>query len=202
MKSVSKSVISALVGIASDRKLLSLDQRIATYFPDLPEPKRAITIGQLLSMQSGLESTSNRNYGAFVQSPNWVRHALGKPLLSEPGTQMIYSTGNSHILSAILTKATGKSTWQFAQEALAKPLGFSLPQWPRDPQGVYFGGNEMVMTPRQMLALGEMYRNGGSVERPADSVESVHRRHVRTPWALENQRPRVRLRLVDTRHGR
>jgi CubicO group peptidase (beta-lactamase class C family) len=164
VKSVSKSVISALVGIASDRKLLSLDQRIATYFPDLPEPKRGITISQLLSMQSGLESTSNRNYGAFVQSPNWVRHALGKPLLSEPGTQMIYSTGNSHILSAILTKATGKSTWQFAQEALAKPLGFSLPQWPRDPQGVYFGGNEMVMTPRQMLALGEMYRNGGRVD--------------------------------------
>ncbi len=164
VKSVSKSVISALVGIASDRKLLSLDQRIAAYFPDLPEPKGAITIRQLLSMQSGLESTSNRNYGAFVQSPNWVRHALGKPLLTAPGTQMIYSTGNSHILSAILTKATGKSTWQFAQETLAKPLGFSLPQWPRDPQGVYFGGNEMVLTPRQMLALGEMYRNGGSVD--------------------------------------
>ena len=164
VKSVSKSVISALVGIAADRKLLSLDQRLATYFPDLPEPKRAITIEQLLTMQSGLESTSNRNYGAWVQSPNWVRHALAKPLLAEPGTQMIYSTGNSHILSAILSKATGKSTWQFAQEALAKPLGFALAQWPRDPQGVYFGGNDMLMTPRQMLALGEMYRNGGRAD--------------------------------------
>jgi len=161
VKSVSKSVVSALVGIASDRKALSLDQRIAAYFSDLPEPKRAITIEHLLSMQSGLESTSNQNYGAWVQSPNWVRHALAKPLLAAPGTQMIYSTGNSHILSAILTKATGKSTWQFAQEALAKPLGFSLAQWPRDPQGVYFGGNDMLMTPRQMVALGEMYRNGG-----------------------------------------
>ena len=164
VKSVSKSIISALVGIAADRKLISLDQRIGTYFPDLPEPKRSITIEQLLTMQSGLESTSNRNYGAWVQSPNWVRHALAKPLLNEPGTQMIYSTGNSHILSAILTKATGKTTWQFAQEALAKPLGFALAQWPRDPQGVYFGGNDMLMTPRQMLALGEMYRNGGRVD--------------------------------------
>jgi CubicO group peptidase (beta-lactamase class C family) len=164
VKSVSKSVISALVGIGSDRKVLSLDQRIAAYFPDLPEAKRAITIEQLLCMQSGLESTSNRNYGAWVQSPNWVRHALAKPLLAAPGTQMIYSTGNTHILSAIIAKATGKSTWQFAQEALAKPLGFTLSQWARDPQGVYFGGNEMVMTPRQMLAFGEMYRSGGQVD--------------------------------------
>ena len=161
VKSVSKSVISALVGIAADRKLLSLDQPIVKYFPDLPEPKRGITIEHLLTMQSGLESTSNRNYGAWVQSSNWVRHAVAKPLLAAPGTQMIYSTGNTHILSAILTKATGKSTHQFAQEALAKPLGFSLAPWMRDRQGVYFGGNEMVMTPRQMLAFGEMYRNGG-----------------------------------------
>ncbi len=163
VKSVSKSVISALVGIAADRKLLTLDQTIGTYFPDLPQPKREITIEHLLTMQSGLESTSNRNYGAWVQSPNWVRHALARPMLTAPGTQMIYSTGNTHILSAILTRATGKSTWQFAQETLAKPLGFTLAQWVRDPQGVYFGGNEMVMTPKQMLAFGEMYRNGGQV---------------------------------------
>ena len=164
VKSVSKSVISALVGIAVDRKLLSLGDPISKYFADLPEPKRTITIAQLLAMQSGLESTSNRNYGAWVQSPNWVRHALAKPLVAAPGTQMIYSTGNTHILSAVLTKATGKSTWQFAQEVLAKPLGFSLSPWVRDPQGIYFGGNEMVMTPRQMLAFGEMYRNDGRVD--------------------------------------
>jgi CubicO group peptidase (beta-lactamase class C family) len=163
VKSVSKSVISALVGIAVDRKLLSLDHPIVKYFPDLPEPKRAITIAHLLTMQSGLESTSNRNYGAWVQSPNWVRFALGRPVVATPGTQMIYSTGNSHLLSAILTKATGKSTWQFAQEVLAKPLGLSLASWMRDPQGIYFGGNDMVMTPRQMLAFGEMYRNDGHV---------------------------------------
>ena len=164
VKSVSKSVIAALVGIAADRKLLSLTDSIATYSPDVREPaKRAITVEDLLTMRSGLESTSSRNYGAWVQSSNWVRHALAKPLVASPGTQMIYSTGNSHILSAILTKATGTSTWQFAQESLAKPLGFSLAPWARDRQGIYFGGNEMVMTPRQMLAFGEMYRNGGQV---------------------------------------
>jgi CubicO group peptidase (beta-lactamase class C family) len=166
VKSVSKSIIAALIGIASDRKLLDLKDPIGRYFPDaLPgvadAPKRAITVEDLLSMRSGLESTSNRNYGAWVQSRNWVRHALAKPLVTEPGTEMIYSTGNSHLLSAILTKTTGASTWQFAQEALAKPLGFSMAQWARDPQGIYFGGNDMLMTPRQMLAFGELYLNRG-----------------------------------------
>ena len=87
VKSVSKSVISAPVGIAADRKLLALDQPISKYFPDLPEAKRNITIEHLLAMQSGLESTSNRNYGSWVQSSNWVRHALARPLLAAPGTQ-------------------------------------------------------------------------------------------------------------------
>jgi CubicO group peptidase (beta-lactamase class C family) len=192
VKSVSKSIISALVGIAVDRKLLSLDQPIGKYFPELPEVKRAITIEQLLTMQSGLESTSNRNYGAWVQSGNWVRHALAQPLVAAPGTQMIYSTGNTHILSAILTKVTGKSTWQFAQETLAKPLGFSLPQWVRDPQGVYFGGNEMVMTPRQMLALGELYRSGGQVD---------GRRILSKNFIDETFEPRGRSRISGREYG-
>jgi CubicO group peptidase (beta-lactamase class C family) len=169
VKSVSKSLVSALVGIASDRKLVDLKHPIGRYLPETPatsadEGKRTITIEHLLVMQSGLESTSNRNYGAWVQSGNWVRHALAKPLLVPPGSEMIYSTGNSHLLSAILTKATGRSTWQFAQESLAKPIGFSLAQWPRDPQGIYFGGNDMLLTPRQMLAFGELYLNGGRVK--------------------------------------
>jgi CubicO group peptidase (beta-lactamase class C family) len=114
-------------------------------------------------MRPGLEGTSNRNYGAWVTSRNWVQHALARPMFAVPGEEMEYSTGNTHLLSAILTKATGKSTWQFANEVLAKPLGFTLAQWPRDPQGVYFGGNDMLMTPRQMLAFGELYLNEGRV---------------------------------------
>jgi CubicO group peptidase (beta-lactamase class C family) len=169
IKSASKSVISALVGLAIDRgHIKNVKQPVADFFPDLfagkDDPKREITIEDLLTMRSGLESTSNRNYGAWVQSRNWVRYALARPLVAEPGEHMQYSTGNSHVLSAILTKATGKSTWQFAQEALAKPLGFSLAPWPRDPQGIYFGGNDMLMTPRQMVAFGELYLNRGRVK--------------------------------------
>ena len=169
VKSVAKSVMSALVGIAIDRGALpGVREIIQPYFADLlrspaDAAKRAITIEDLLTMRSGLETTSNRNYGAWVQSPNWVRFVLAQPLLSPPGTEMDYSTGSTHLLSALLTKATRKSTLQFAQEALATPLGFTLAAWTRDPQGIYFGGNDMAMTPRQMLAFGEMYLRQGRV---------------------------------------
>jgi CubicO group peptidase (beta-lactamase class C family) len=162
IKSASKSIIAALVGIAIDRRQIpSVKEPIVTYFPELRQDKDkrklAITVEDLLTMRSGLESTSGGNYGPWVRSRNWVRYALDRPLVSTPGTSMEYSSGTSHLLSAILTKATKMSTWQFAQQALARPLGFSLAQWPRDPQGIYFGGNEMVMSPRQMVALGEVY---------------------------------------------
>ena len=128
-------------------------------------------------MRSGLQSTSNRYYGAWVQSRNWVQYALDRPMLAEPGTDMDYSTGSSHILSAILTKVTGTSTWRFAQDALAKPLGFTLAQWPRDPQGIYFGGNDMLMTPRQMVAFGELYLNRGLVDGRQHKLADIGAKH-------------------------
>jgi CubicO group peptidase (beta-lactamase class C family) len=168
IKSASKSIVSALVGIALDRGLIpGVDTRIVTYFPELaqdPDPrKQEITIAHLLEMRSGLDGTSGGNYGAWVTSRNWVQHALARPMIEPPDQEMEYSTGNTHLLSAILTKATGKSTWQFANEVLATPLGFTLARWPRDPQGIYFGGNDMLMTPRQMLAFGELYLDKGRV---------------------------------------
>ena len=166
VKSVSKSVISTLVGMAIENGAIkSVHEPIVRFFPQLardPDPRKArITIEDLLTMRSGLVSTSFDNYGAWVGSRNWIQYVLSRPLEAEPGREMEYSTGNSHLLSAILTRATGQSTWAFAQQALARPLGFTLSQWPRDPQGIYFGGNDMLMTPRQMLALGDLYLNRG-----------------------------------------
>ncbi len=166
IKSASKSVIATLVGIAIQRGLIrSVDEPIGQYFPELrrdPDPrKQSITIADLLTMRSGLQSTSGEHYGPWVGSRNWVRYALDRPMVSDPGTSMEYSTGTSHILSAILTKITKTSTRQLAQRTLMEPLGITLAQWPRDPQGIYFGGNEMLMTPRQMVAFGELILNKG-----------------------------------------
>jgi CubicO group peptidase (beta-lactamase class C family) len=195
IKSASKSLISALVGIAIERGLIDgLATPLITYFPELArdtDPRKPlITVEQLLTMQTGLQSTSGANYGAWVRSRNWVRDALARPLVSAPGTAMEYSTGTSHLLSAILTRVSGTSTWQFAQEALARPLGFSLARWTRDPQGIYFGGNEMLMTPRQMLALGELYLRRG---RAGD------RQVVPAAWVDQSCEPRTRSRYDPER---
>jgi CubicO group peptidase (beta-lactamase class C family) len=196
IKSASKSILAALVGIAIDRKLIAgVREPIVRWFPELrndPDPRRRqITIEDLLTMRSGLESTSGPNYGSWVNSRNWVRDALRRPMVSDPGTSMEYSTGTSHLLSAILTKATGRSTHQFAVEALAGPLGIRLARWPRDPQGIYFGGNDMLMTPRQMVAVGELWLNEGRVRGvqvvPAAWVETSCQARTRSRWDPERE---------------
>jgi CubicO group peptidase (beta-lactamase class C family) len=198
VKSVSKSVISALIGIAIEQKhIRGVAEPVATYFPDLlraanDAPKRAITIEDLLTMRSGLESTSGRNYGSWVTSKNWVRFVLSRELETPPGREMEYSTGNTHLLSAILTTATKRSTWQYAQTVLAKPLGFSLARWPQDPQGIYFGGNDMLFTPRQLVAFGELYLNRG---RRGDQ------QIVPSRWVDESFVPRGRSDFNDQMYG-
>ena len=167
IKSVSKSIMSALVGIAIDQgHVASLDQPISDFDGELLSTRTGtakdnITVGNLLSMQAGLETTSFYNYGAWVLSNDWVGFALNQPLQAAPGTKLQYSTGNTHLLSAILTEATGKSTLDFAREVLGQPLGFQLAAWPQDPKGIYFGGNNMEFTPRQLMSFGQLYLNNG-----------------------------------------
>jgi CubicO group peptidase (beta-lactamase class C family) len=191
MKSASKSVISALIGIAiAEGYIESVAVPIAEFFPDYLSPsftpeKLDITIEDLLTMQSGLETTSNRNYGKWVLSENWVEFALNQPLIAQPGETMLYSTGSSHLLSAILTKATGTDSKSFAQQYLASPLGFSMSYWSQDPQGIYFGGNNLEMTARQMLAFGELYLNNGQAAGnqiiPQQWIKSSHQPYAQSP---------------------
>ena len=186
VKSVSKSVIALLIGLAIDRgQIKSVRDPISRYVSPqsgaVGEAGR-ITIEDFLTMRSGLETTSNRNYGRWVTSGNWVRHVLNRPMVEEPGGRMIYSTGNSHVLSAVITRATGMSTLEFARRALGTPLGITIRPWTRDPQGVYLGGNEMSMTSREMLAIGRLMIDRG---RRGD------RQVVSERWVRESIVPRV-----------
>jgi len=186
VKSASKSILSALIGIAvAEGHLAGVEEPVAPFFArqmgaDIDPERAAITVGHLLSMRSGLESTSGSNYGRWVTSGDWVRHAITRPLQAPPGTQMTYSTGNTHLLSAILTQATGQSTLEYARSRLAAPLGIQLPPWPRDPQGIFFGGNDMLISPRGLLRFGEMYRNGGVF----DGRRVLSEQWVRSSWEV------------------
>lgn len=199
IKSASKTVVSALVGIAIDKGVLEgTDQPVAELLesdlPASPDPRlRQLTVGHLLSMQAGLGSTSGRHYGAWVASRNWVRAALARPFEDEPGGSMIYSTGSTHLLSAILTRTTGQSTLQLARRWLGPLEGFDITAWTRGPQGIYLGGNQMAMTPRSLLAFGELYRRGG--------VTASGERVLSEGWIEASWTPRTRSRYTGHGYG-
>lgn len=192
IKSVAKIVISALVGAGIERGVIeSTDQPVVELLGDaVPEdadPRIAeITVGYLLSMQAGLERTSGPNYGEWVKSEDWVAYALSRPFVDEPGGSMLYSTGNSHILSAALTHAAGRSTLDLAREWLGDPLGITIPAWDTDPQGIYFGGNNMRLSARALARIGSLYQRGGIYggERvfSQEWVEKSWARHARSRY--------------------
>ncbi len=192
VKSVSKSVISALIGIALDQGYLrTADQRLWEFFPERFAAEAdvrwfRITLHDLLSMRTGLETSSFYNYGPWVTSRNWVDWVLRRPFECMPGSCWSYSTGSTHVLSAILTRVTGQSTLRFAREQLFAPIGVELAAWERDPQGIYMGGNNMLFSPRELLAFGLLFANGGQHDGrqiiPPEWIELSWQRLGRSPW--------------------
>lgn len=199
IKSASKSIVSCLVGIAIDRRLLEgPDQKVAPILqadlPRNPDPRiHTITIGNLLSMQAGLSRLSGPQYGRWIASRNWVRFALSEPFDGEPGGPMLYSTASTHLLSAILSKVGRKSTLALAREWLGAVEGFRIGDWERDPQGIHLGGNQMAMTARSLLAFGELYRNGGRSARGAQVVSQA--------WIEQSWTPRTNSRFSGDGYG-
>ncbi|MDX1586795.1 MAG: serine hydrolase [Balneolaceae bacterium] len=169
-KSASKSIISLLAGIAVDKGYIqSVNDRISKYLPEYFESisdsaKHRITVKNLLTMQTGLETTSFYNYGAWVTSDDWISFALNQPMDDRPGGDMRYSTGTSHLLSVIISKASGMSTRDFANKYLFGPLDIEVGGWDRDPKGYYMGGNNLALTPEALMKLGQMVLNGGTWE--------------------------------------
>jgi CubicO group peptidase (beta-lactamase class C family) len=105
---------------------------------------------------------------------------------------MLYSTGNFHLLSAILAGVTGRSTFALARDWLGAPLGIDIQPWQRDPQGVYFGGNNMALSPRSLLRFGELYRKGGVYG---------GRRILPESWVRQSWTPRTRSPFSGDEYG-
>jgi len=170
IKSVSKSVVAAILGSAIDRgEVSSIEARLGDVAPRLipsqADPRVAdITLANLVTMQAGLERTSGANYGGWVNSRNWVANALLRPFVAAPGQGMLYSTGSFHVLGAVLSEVTGQSLLSLARARLGTPLGIEIPSWVRDPQGRYLGGNDMALSPLDLVRFGELYRLGGQVD--------------------------------------
>ena len=193
IKSCSKSIIGLLTGNAiAEGAIPSVNATIGEIAPSIM-PSNAtpgvedLTVEDLVTLRAGLEGTSGRNYGAWVNSDNWVSFALRRPMVATPGGRMIYSTGTTHILGAVLTVATGKSLLEQARAVLGQPLGIEIPAWTQDPQGYYFGGNQMAMTPRGMLRIATLMRDQGRFDGdqiiPADWIDQSTQAHTRYPYS-------------------
>ena len=193
IKSCSKSIVALLLGAALDRgEVSSVATTLKEAAPRLltqgvTDGAEAITLEDLVTLRAGLERTSGANYGTWVSSPNWVADALSRPMVAEPGTRMLYSTGSTHVLGAALTEKTGLTLLAQARARLGSALDIEIPAWTRDPQGYYLGGNEMALTPEAMLRLAVLVRDrgrfGGTQVISEDWITSSLRPYARSPWS-------------------
>ena len=171
VRSVTKTVMSILIGIAIDRGLIrSVDETVGDYLPpvvpSLTAEKARITIRQLLTMTSGLPwlelGSEQQDYFAFVSSPDPLLWILNRPLEHPPGEAWNYNTGASHILSAILAEATGASAREFGQAHLFGPLGEEVGPWLTDTRGYCYGGHGVSLRGRTMIKLGRLFLDDGT----------------------------------------
>ncbi|MCP4537010.1 MAG: serine hydrolase [Chloroflexi bacterium] len=173
--SVGKSFTGALVGIAIHEGYIEgADHKVADFFPDHSDwqndpLKQAMTIEHLLTMTSGLDwpesaasySSSQNIMNQMMHSHDWVQFVLDRPMVATPGSTFNYSSGVSHLLSAIIQEAAGMRMISFAHEYLFEPLGISRISWMTDRRGIAFGAGGLRITLRDMAKFGQLYLQNG-----------------------------------------
>lgn len=166
--SASKSMLPAMVGIAIREGYIdSVHQKVADFLPEyFPSVglKRDISLHDLMTVSAGLWWVEDRSEYWVEKTNNWVRTILRFPLVHFPGTTFNYSTGVTHVISAVIASATGMSTCEFAHQYLFLPIGITAEHWGRDLQAVYSGGYNLYMTPREMAKFGLLYLHNGEWE--------------------------------------
>ncbi len=173
MCSVTKTVISALVGIAIDQGLVrDVNQKILDFFPEF-KPKNSDYLKNQLSIRHFLTMTTgllwmNRGMGhepmfrRLLKEKNWVKSILNLPINDKKFGQFQYSSAVTHLLSIIITKSSNISTQEFSEKYLFKPIGISNNiKWMKDPQGVNIGGYGLKLKPRDLAKFGFLYLNQG-----------------------------------------
>lgn len=166
LQSTSKSVTSAILGIAIDKGYIeNVNVPISTYFPQIQESNsdylKEITIWHLLTHTSGFNASDTGNWEEWRNSENWVDYVLNRPVTSKPGTVFNYFTGNTHLLSAIIQQATGKTAYEFGKEYLFDILDMDSVECGTDAQGILDGGNGFSMNVYDMAKFGQLFLQNG-----------------------------------------
>lgn len=148
LASITKTVTSTLIGIAIDQGFIeSVDAKVYELIPEfadeITDPSfKNISLKHILTMTSGLDWNERVSYNdprndefQMVESENWMRYVLSKPVVAQPGTRFNYNTGSIHLLSAVIKSASGMYAHQFAEKYLLHPMGIYGYQWNKDPMG-------------------------------------------------------------------
>lgn len=168
IQSLTKGLISILLGIAIDKGYVaSVDEPIETYFPDefkrmSDKRKEAITIKHLLNQTSGLEWKGYLEHEAWLRSKNPILYVLEKKLDSKAGSSYTYNSGATHLLSVIISKATKRTSLEFANEFLFTPLDIDTLDWQIRNSGYHDGsGLGLRMRAIDLMKLGHLLENKG-----------------------------------------
>jgi CubicO group peptidase (beta-lactamase class C family) len=173
LRSVTKSVVSALVGIANSSGAIgSLDAPLLDYFPeytDLQTPeRRQITIRHALMMSAGFEWNEDLPYTdpkndeiAMNRNNDPIRYALGRPIVAAPGTVWRYNGGTTQVLGTIVQRATKRPLAEYARSVLLSPLGVTDVEWLGNLAGVPSAASGMRLRPRDLAKFGSLYVHGG-----------------------------------------
>ncbi|MFN0180992.1 MAG: serine hydrolase domain-containing protein [Gemmatimonadales bacterium] len=201
VKSVSKSIQSATVGVARAAGLIAnLDEPVAAILPELyarPVPtysgfaaairqmdaaRRQVTLRHLLAMSSGYGwQETGLVMNAFLVNPHPAQFVADLPMESPPGATFHYSTGATHLLSAAIAKKTGMNPRTFTETRLLEPAGIRLLGWDADPQGINIGGSEMLLTSLGMARFGLLFLGGGTI----DGRRIIPSEWVEQSWAKQ-----------------
>lgn len=172
LQSVSKSFTSALIGIAIEQgEIEGVDEKILGFFPQvqgiahLDDRKRAMTLGDLLTMRSGTdydEGYSGSPHSTLNSLPRgWDRFYLDRPMLRAPGTHFKYDSGGVILMSSLLKARAGLHADAYAERHLFAPLGIRRASWFRNREGHPHTGGGLDLKPRDMARFGLLYSRGG-----------------------------------------
>jgi len=165
--SASKSIWGAAVGIAIDQgRLPGVDATIASTLPsryvaEMAPETRTVKVRDLLTMTSGSRWHEDTTETQVQQTPDWIAATLRLPRAATPGTLFNYSTGDTHLSSAVLASATETTGCEFVHQYLLAPMGIVAEHWGRDPQGYFSGGYNFYVTPRELAKFGLLYLHDG-----------------------------------------
>ncbi len=164
MSSASKSVTATLFGIAVDQEYIKdTDVLLSEYYPQIDslEGWKDIRLWHLLTHTAGVDASDEVYWYEWRKAADWIHDILRRPLIAEPGTRFIYSTGNTHLLTAIMEKETGEDLLSYGRRFLFDPLGMDSVELSKDPQGISDGGNGFSMNLYDMAKIGQLYINKG-----------------------------------------